>query len=181
MKKSSISGAFYNEAVENYAAAKILFENIKSHPCMPASSRNMPLQQRGSTFFMLLQMAVEKLAKAASCKMQGDKRMPSKEHDILPLMAIAMRNPKLNAFFERNRCAYDFIINELNPLQPSNSGQNEMNLEYPWVTKHNEIKYPAKDLALIKKYLNNPMQRNFLLIMEELDEFITSFSKIMRF
>ncbi len=71
-------------------------------------------------------------------------------------------------------------MKELNPLQPSNAKTNAPNLEYPWITNRNTIKYPAKDLNLIHRYLLNPDNRNLEIIMRTFEDFIDAFNRIMR-
>jgi hypothetical protein len=96
-------------------------------------------------------------------------------------MRIAMRNPSIKAFFEKsNPETYAFLMKELSPLQPSNAGRNSENLEYPWITPKNKVKYPAADLKLIIKYLHDPYNRNFLKIMGGMERFVLLFNKIMR-
>ena len=92
-----------------------------------------------------------------------------------------MRNPSIKAFFEKsNPETYAFLMKELSPLQPSNAGRNSENLEYPWITPKNKVKYPAADLKLIIKYLHDQYNRNFLKIMGGMERFVHLFNKIMR-
>ena len=180
-RQTTISSAFYAEAAENFCAAKLLFEQLKTaHVRAPGKSGYL-LRLQGSSLFMLLQMTMEKLAKAAYSKQQGDSRLPPWKHDMKLLMAFAMRNPALRNFFlKSNQVTYSFLLEELDPLQPSNAKASGENLEYPWLTPKNQVKYPARDLQLIQKYLANPHNRNLELIMRSIEDFIFSFKKIMR-
>ena len=83
-------------------------------------------------------------------------------------------------FKKSNPLVYDFLMKELNPLQPSNTSLNSENLEYPWITPKNKVKYPAADLKLIIKFLHDPYNRNFLKIMGGMERFVLLFNKIMR-
>lgn len=178
---SSISNAFFQEAKENFCAAEILFTHIKNTSRTKANSDHSIMQLRGSSLFMLLQMSMEKMCKAAFAKLTGDKKLPPFDHDLEILMKIAMRNPSLRAFFQRsNPVTYNFLMKELNPLQPSNARRNSENLEYPWITAGNKVKYPAGHLCLIQKYLHDPHNRNLELIIGELKTFVLSFNKIIR-
>ncbi len=180
MGKSTISNAFYQEAKENFCAAGIVFTCLKSASREQKDGGGSGRQQRGSSLFVLLQMAVEKLCKASYARQTGDKKMPPYDHDLNLLMTIAMRNPSLKDFFEKsNPIAYNFLMNELNPLQPSNAGRNRENLEYPWIAKGNKVKYPSRDLNLIQKCLHDPRNRNLELIMGKLKDFFLSFNKMM--
>ena len=177
MYSSRISNAYFQEAQENFCAAEILFDYLKN------KSRNAtkPYALRGSSLFMLLQMAMEKLCKAAYVKQTGDKKLAPFDHQLEVLMTIAMRNPSLKDFFEKSHPeTYDFLMKELNPLQPSNAGRNSENLEYPWISERNKVKFPAADLKLIHKYLHDPHNRNLMIIMDGLKTFLLSFNKIMR-
>ncbi len=181
MNTQSISNAFFQEAKENFCAAKILFGHLKEKKQTQMANDDSIIHLRGSSLFVLLQMAVEKLCKAAYAKQQNDKKMPPHTHDLKWLMDIAMRNPSLKALFKKsNPTAYDFLMKELNPLQPSNARENSENLEYPWITARNKVKFPAANLKLINKYLHDPHNRSFSNIMWELDSFVLSFNKIMR-
>ena len=179
--QTTISSAFYAEAAENFCAAKLLFKQLKTANIHGSGKPGGILRLHGSSLFMLLQMTMEKLAKAAYSKQQGDRHLPPTTHDMTVLMNFAMRNPALQNFFEKsNQVTYSFLLEELNPLQPSNAKEYGENLEYPWLTPKNSVKYPARDLHLIQKYLANPHNRNLELILLSIEEFIFSFKKIMR-
>ena len=181
MNTQSISNAFLQEAKENFCAAQILFDYLKRTPIPQTDNAGSQMQLRGSSFFVILQMAVEKLCKAAYARQQNDKKMPPRTHDLNWLMDVAMRNPTLKAMFKQsNPLVYDFLMKELNPLQPSNASLNSENLEYPWITPKNKVKFPAADLKLIHKYLHDPHNRSITNIMWELERFVLSFNKIMR-
>ena len=181
MDTTSISNAFFQEAKENFCAAKVLFAYHKNKSQTQTYNDGSRIQLRGSSLFVLLQMAIEKLCKAAYVKQKGDNKLPPCNHDLALLMTIAMRNPSLKAFFHKsNPVTYAFLMNELNPLQPSNAGHNRENLEYPWISQRNKVKFPAADLNLINKYLHNPYNRNFVKIMWDIEKFILSFNRIMR-
>ena len=181
MNTQSISNAFFQEAKENFCAAKILFGHLKEEKQTQMANDDSIIHLRGSSLFVLLQMAVEKLCKAAYARQKGDIKLPPFNHDLELLMRIAMRNPSIKAFFEKsNPETYAFLMKELSPLQPSNAGRNSENLEYPWITPKNKVKYPAADLKLIIKYLHDPYNRNFLKIMGGMERFVHLFNKIMR-
>ena len=181
MNTQSISNAFFQEAKENFCAAKILFGHLKEEKQTQMANDDSIIHLRGSSLFVLLQMAVEKLCKAAYARQKGDIKLPPFNHDLELLMRIAMRNPSIKALFEKsNPETYAFLMKELSPLQPSNAGRNNENLEYPWITPKNKVKYPAADLKLIIKYLHDPYNRNFLKIMGGMERFVHLFNKIMR-
>ena len=181
MNTQSISNAFLQEAKENFCAAKILFGHLKEEKQKQRANDDSILHLRGSSLFVLLQMAIEKLCKAAYARQQNDKKMPPRTHDLNWLMDVAMRNPSLKVMFKKsNPLVYDFLMKELNPLQPSNTSLNSENLEYPWITPKNKVKFPAADLKLIHKYLHDPHNRSITNIKWELERFVLSFNKIMR-
>ena len=147
MNTQSISNAFLQEAKENFCAAKILFGHLKEEKQKQRANDDSILHLRGSSLFVLLQMAIEKLCKAAYARQQNDKKMPPRTHDLNWLMDVAMRNPSLKVMFKKsNPLVYDFLMKELNPLQPSNTSLNSENLEYPWITPKNKVKFPAANL-----------------------------------
>ena len=102
MKNTSMAKAFYLEGLEDFFAAKCLFDSMKKSRRLihPTSSGRVTCGQRGSAFFMLLQMSAEKLAKAAFCIQQG--KWPKMTHDIDFLKQIIIRIPKLNGIIQNN-------------------------------------------------------------------------------
>ena len=175
--------AFLHQAIEDYQAAALLLTYLLTpkHSVHQEHSRfSIAVPFRGTPFFMLLQMSVEKLAKAAYCKVRGlDGKLPPKDHDIiLFLKAVLVRNPNFLGFEGRHSDTFDFLLKELNPKQPAIAAPHEENLEYPWLDRHGRVKCPAEHLSLTAKYLNNALNRNIVVYMKEIKELLESFGQL---
>ena len=136
------SQAFLMQAREDFDAA---FQLLESH-------------RDGSTFFMLLQMCFEKLAKAAAFQTLSNDRTPPKVHDVIPLFKgmLIRRNVNVKGFYSRHKDAMDFLMDKVATLQPSLVNGRDEQLEYPWIDRNQHVKVPAKDLGIVKEYFNKP-------------------------
>lgn len=160
------SQAFLAQAQEDFDAA---FQLLQNH-------------RYGSTFFMLLQMCFEKLAKAAAFQTLGNDRMPPKVHNVIPLFQgmLMRRNTNVKGFYSRHKDAFDFLMNKVAALQPSLVDGADEQLEYPWIDRHQHIKYPAKDLSIVKEYFNKPANTTLPLVMLTMEEFLNNFHAIIQ-
>ena len=144
MEKLSAGQAFLLQAAEDLRASQIVGYDIVSAP---------------STFYMLLQMVFEKLAKAH--KYWSHRQLPqrpgheiadryfSKVFDVL----IRMKPTKRKYYGSLLQ-----LIKELEAAQPSVAQKclpSMPMLEYPWENKQGEICYPARDLPLVQKLRSN--------------------------
>ena len=181
--KMPVHKAFLLQACEDYQASAIILAHLQnSGEKTYKESRPLFLSTPfcGAPFFMLLQMSVEKLSKAAYCKARGIAgKLPPKEHDfVLFLEAVLARNPNFKAFRDRHVSTFRFLREELNTRQPSNVRNHMENLEYPWIDNHGHAHCPARHLSLIRKYLNNALNRNIMVYMRDIKELLESFEKI---
>lgn len=181
--KMPVHKAFLLQACEDYQASVIVLAHLqnggeKTHKESRPLFLSTPFG--GAPFFMLLQMSVEKLSKAAYCKARGIAgKLPPKEHDfVLFLEAVLARNPNFQAFRDRHVSTFRFLREELNTRQPSNARNLSENLEYPWIDNHGHVHCPARHLSLIRKYLNNALNRNIMIYMRDIRELLESFEKI---
>ena len=160
------SQAFLMQAREDFDAA---FQLLESH-------------RDGSTFFMLLQMCFEKLAKAAAFQTLSNDRMPPKVHDVIPLFQgmLMRRNANVKGFYSRHKDAMDFLMDKVAMLQPSLVNGCDEQLEYPWIDRHQHVKVPAKDLSIVKEYFNNPANTTLPLVMLAMEDFLKNFNAIIR-
>ena len=160
------SKAFLMQAREDFDAA---FQLLESH-------------RDGSTFFMLLQMCFEKLAKAAAFQSLSNDRMPPKVHDVIPLFQgmLMRRNANVKGFYSRHKDAMDFLMDKVAMLQPSLVNGCDEQLEYPWIDRHQHVKVPAKDLRIVKEYFNNPANTTLPLVMLAMEDFLKNFNAIIR-
>ena len=181
--KMPIHKAFLLQAREDYQASAIMLSHFQNGG-EKAQKENHPLflstPFHGAPFFMLLQMSVEKLSKAAYCKARGiSGKLPPKDHDfILFLEAVLARNPNFQAFRDRHVSTFRFLREELNSKQPSNARSHSENLEYPWIDNYGHVHCPSEHLSLIKKYLNNALNRNIMAYMRDIKELLESFDRI---
>ena len=179
----AVHKAFLLQAREDYQASVIMLAHFqksggKIHEEALPLFLSTPF--RGASFFMLLQMSVEKLSKAAYCKARGIKgKLPPKDHDFVSFLeAVLARNPNFQAFRDRHASTFKFLREELNTRQPSNARDHLENLEYPWIDNRGHVRCPAEHLSLIKKYLNNALNRNIMVYMRDIRELLESFDKI---
>ena len=133
--KMPVHKAFLLQACEDYQASAIILAHLQNGGEKTyKESRPLFLSTPfcGAPFFMLLQMSVEKLSKAAYCKARGIAgKLPPKEHDfVLFLEAVLARNPNFQAFRDRHASTFRFLREELNTRQPSNVRKHMENLEY---------------------------------------------------
>lgn len=165
-KRMTWSQAFLTQAQEDFDAA---FQLLERH-------------QDGSTFFMLLQMCFEKLAKAAVYQTLSNDRMPPKIHNVVPLFQgmLVRRNSNVKGFYSRHKDALDFLLNKVAALQPSLVNGNDEQLENPWIDKHQHVKVPARDLSIVKEYFNKPTNTTLPLVMLAMEEFLKNFHAIIR-
>jgi hypothetical protein len=122
-----------------------------------AATRRTP-----SVYVMLLQMAFEKLAKAAYCKQRNE--VPSFKHDIGPLVWQFMARRQVTGFHERTvdkMVSLLFAIENANPavvnkLWKLHGDPHAPQLEYPWEEiTGGAVKTPVHDLPLAKT-INDP-------------------------
>ncbi len=136
----SVGQAYLFQAKEDLCAVRYLGRNIQLAP---------------SSFFMLLQMVFEKLAKAA--KYWKEKRLPASlrheaadAHFSKRIDAIIRMNPTkqkyynhLIALIKALEAAQPSVAKKVSPYTPM--------LEYPWENRSHSICYPARDLPLVQK------------------------------
>ena len=96
------------------------------------------------------------------------------------LRAVLARNPNFQAFRDRHVSTFRFLREELNTKQPSNARNLSENLEYPWIDNHGHVHCPARHLSLIRKYLNNALNRNIMVYMRDIKELLESFDRIFK-
>lgn len=113
------------------------------------------------SFCVLLQMAFEKLGKAFRCRFEEpfDQRRLQKAHkgayQMLITLAMNSRIKVVQIPFTLQRGAKIHLplVTALEALQPANAKRHADEtgqLEYPWVDTRGQIRYPAKDLQLLK-------------------------------
>ena len=96
--RMSVHKAFLLQACDDYQASAIMLAHLQNGGEKTYKENRPPFLSTpfcGAPFFMLLQMSVEKLSKAAYCKARGIAgKLPPKEHDfVLFLEAVLARNP----------------------------------------------------------------------------------------
>lgn len=144
MRKLTAGQAFLLQAKEDLHATRMVGYDIISAP---------------STFYMLLQMVFEKLAKAHRYWNYG--QLPAKVgHEIADqyfskVFEVLIRmKPSKRKYYRLLRD----LIKELEAAQPSvakKSAPATPILEYPWEDRQKNICFPARDLPLVQKIKSN--------------------------
>lgn len=190
-KSKEIEIAFWNEGKEDFYAAKTFFYAFSDRNRISLTrgiSRDDDAIKKtglffvnGSSFFMLYQMAIEKIVKAFYCHEKANHTFPPKEHDINLFLGFALRNTSLLAFWGRYTDFASFVV-ELCSAQPSVARSNKENLEYPWKDSHGRVKCPCRDLSLINKYLKQgaALHRNLVSYILATQELIDHFENIFK-
>ncbi len=137
----SVGQAYLFQAQEDLRAAKMVGSEIASAP---------------SSFYMLLQMVFEKLAKAYMYRNtnQLPKRFGNEtadKHFSKIIDAMIRSNPSKRKYYKY----LIGLIKELEVAQPSIAktiSENTPRLEYPWEDKKHSLCYPARDLPLVKRF-----------------------------
>jgi len=120
---------------------------------------NIPPENRGSTFCMLLQMVFEKIAKGAYAR--AGNTIPKTHKIASHFIAVLQRHPAGQSVIVSNPSVFQFI-QELELAQPSIAGRTSPpnpQLEYPWIDPATSaVFYPEKDLYLVKR-VKDPSDR----------------------
>ena len=142
--KLPVYKAFLLQAREDYQATAVLLHYLHDHKYSSIVDGQLLFpseKMKGTAFFMLLQMCVEKLSKAAYCKARGiEGKLTPKDHDFVMFFeAVLARSPSFLGFWDRHETTFRFLREEINPRQPSNASSHSENLEYPWIDRHGEL------------------------------------------
>lgn len=140
-----------------------------------------------SVLVMLLQMALEKFAKAAALRSQVPYDKVGRSHAALKFLRHGLKlgctkSDKLLLAFR----AAEPDLQRVESLQPSiarfvsaSVEDNQPQLEYPWVGTDGEIRFPARDLDLARDWAKpgNHALPKFMRFMSQLDR---DFERVFR-
>lgn len=119
----------------------------------------IPASARGSTFCMLVQMVLEKLAKAAFAR--SGQVVPRNHQVAARFFPMILRRPGGVPLLQANAAAQQFVL-QLEVAQPSIAGQLPQpcpQLEYPWEDPAtSRVHHPEVDLPLVRR-VQDPRSR----------------------